>query len=215
MFVQIVQGLVADPCALRAVVDRWAQELAPEASGWLGTVAGVTEDAMFVGMARFESEEAARRNSNRLEQGLWWAEASKLFAGDVVFHDCQHCLTWMCADARAVGFVRVLQGRVRDPGRVRKRYRRMDLSRRACRTGPLGGAIALHGDGSFTAATYFTSAAAAQEEERAGGPPELEPLLGQESGLLGRVTHYDLASPWLYSPRTPALPPSPLRRTGR
>ena len=41
-----------------------------------------------MGVARFESREAAMRNSERPEQGDWWERCSKLFTGDVTFHDC-------------------------------------------------------------------------------------------------------------------------------
>jgi hypothetical protein len=68
VFVQVIQGQVADAAKVRAALDRWVQELAPKASGWLGSTAGVTEDGRFVALARFESEEAARRNSQRPEQ---------------------------------------------------------------------------------------------------------------------------------------------------
>lgn len=77
MFVQVIQGHVLDPQQVYAALDRWVQELAPGASGWLGSTAGVTEDGRFLAVARFESEEAARRNSNRPEQGQWWAETSR------------------------------------------------------------------------------------------------------------------------------------------
>jgi hypothetical protein len=65
VFVQVIQGQVADAEQLRAAMDRWAQELALGAIGWLGTTAGVTEDGRFIALARFTSEEAARRNSDR------------------------------------------------------------------------------------------------------------------------------------------------------
>ncbi|MGE5763508.1 MAG: hypothetical protein ACM3ZF_06425, partial [Mycobacterium leprae] len=64
---------------MRAAFERWVEELAPGAAGWLGSTAGVTDDGRFIGLARFESEQAARRNSDRPEQGRWWAETSKLF----------------------------------------------------------------------------------------------------------------------------------------
>src|ERR671922_1046980 len=87
VFVQVIQGQVADAQQARAALDRWAREVAPGATGWLGSTAGVTEDGRFVALARFESEEAARRNSNRPEQDRWWAETSKLFTGEVTFLD--------------------------------------------------------------------------------------------------------------------------------
>jgi hypothetical protein len=77
MFVQVIQGQVLNPDQMHADLDRWAEELAPAAAGWLGTTAGVTEDGRFVALARFESEDAARRNSDRAEQGRWWEETSR------------------------------------------------------------------------------------------------------------------------------------------
>ena len=65
MFVQVIQGKVSDAAAVRARMDTWMKELAAGADGWLGSTAGVTDDGDFVALARFESEEAARRNSDR------------------------------------------------------------------------------------------------------------------------------------------------------
>lgn len=79
MFVQVIQGQVSDAGQVRAALDRWVQELAPSASGWLGSTTGVTDDGRFVALARFESEEAARRNSDRPEQDKWWAETATEF----------------------------------------------------------------------------------------------------------------------------------------
>ncbi|MGH8826627.1 MAG: hypothetical protein ACRDVZ_03295, partial [Jiangellaceae bacterium] len=82
MFVQVIQGRVSDEGQVRTAFDRWVDDLAPGATGWLGSTAGVTEDGRFVALVRFESEEAARRNSDRPEQGAWWAETSQLFIGE-------------------------------------------------------------------------------------------------------------------------------------
>ena len=68
-FVQVIQGQVSDAAKVRAHLDKWNKELAPGADGWLGSTAGVTEDGRVVALVRFESEEAARRNSDRPEQG--------------------------------------------------------------------------------------------------------------------------------------------------
>jgi hypothetical protein len=45
VFVQVIQGQVDDAAKVRAAMDRWAAELAPGAIGWLGSTAGVAEDA--------------------------------------------------------------------------------------------------------------------------------------------------------------------------
>ena len=44
MFAQIIRGKTFDPWAVRPLVDRWLKELAPGATGWLGTTSGVTDD---------------------------------------------------------------------------------------------------------------------------------------------------------------------------
>ena len=72
MFVQVIQGTVADADQVRAAHDRWFEELAPRASGWLGTVAGVSGTGDFIGLVRFASEAAARRQ----EQVAWWEQSA-------------------------------------------------------------------------------------------------------------------------------------------
>jgi hypothetical protein len=120
VFVQVIQGQVADAEQLRAAMDRWAQELAPGATGWLGSTAGVTEDGRFIALARFQSQEAARRNSNRPEQDRWWAETAELFAGEATFNDSSDVTVDLTGDPDAAGFVQVIQGRGSDPDRARE-----------------------------------------------------------------------------------------------
>ena len=69
MFAQVIHGPVTDPAAVQALGERWVNELSPGATGWLGSTSGVTSDGIFVIFAWFESAEAARRNSDRPEQG--------------------------------------------------------------------------------------------------------------------------------------------------
>src|SRR5204863_8070818 len=87
MFVQVIQGRVSDAGQARAQLDRWQTELAPSSIGWLGTTAGVTDDGTVVVLARFESEQAARQNSDRPEQSAWWEATAPLFTDPPVFHD--------------------------------------------------------------------------------------------------------------------------------
>lgn len=68
MFVQIIRATVSDPGAIDGTFNHWSKELAPGASGWLGTTGGVTNDGQLFIMVRFESAEAARANSERPEQ---------------------------------------------------------------------------------------------------------------------------------------------------
>src|SRR5262245_27415315 len=89
MFVQVIQGQVADPAQANAALDRWMEELAPEASGWLGTTAGVTTDGRFIALARFDSAAAARRNSESPAQDKWWHEFTSVLTGKATFHDTE------------------------------------------------------------------------------------------------------------------------------
>src|SRR4051794_17030545 len=98
MFAQVIQGRTSDPEIIRTATDRWVQELSPGADGWLGSTAGGTDDGRFVVVVRFESAEAARRNSDRPEQGRWWAETSRSFDGEVSFLDSDDVLVELTGD---------------------------------------------------------------------------------------------------------------------
>ena len=87
------------------------QELAPGARGWLGSTAGVTEDGRFIALARFQSEDAARANSNRPEQDRWWAATARLLTGEAVVNDSSDVIVDLNGDPDSAGFVQVIQGR--------------------------------------------------------------------------------------------------------
>jgi len=40
MFVQVIRGQVSDPEQVHAALNRWSQQLAAGAQGWLGSTAG-------------------------------------------------------------------------------------------------------------------------------------------------------------------------------
>jgi hypothetical protein len=201
MFVQVIQGQVDDAGALRAALDRWVAELAPNAIGWLGSTGGVTADGRGIALARFASAEDARRNSERPEQGAWWAETSKAFRGDVTFHDSTDVLTAFDGGSDDAGFVQVIQGRTSDVERMRALNSQASDTLREYRPDIIGWVVALHGDGGFTQAAYFRSEAAAREGERREPPPELKAQFEEEMALMSDATFFDLTDPWLHSPR--------------
>ncbi len=202
MFVQVIQGQVADPEQVRAAFDRWVQELAPGASGWLGTTAGVTGDGRFIALARFESDEAARRNSERPEQGEWWAETSKLFTGEATFLDSTGVLVDVNGDPNHAGFVQAIQGRGSDPDRARELMGGDSAEWAAFRPEIIGSVATEHEGGAYTMALYFTSEEAAREGERKEAPPELKAQMEEMDALsIGVPEFFDLQQPWLYSPR--------------
>src|SRR6266511_3042451 len=110
MFMQVIQGRVADRDGLRRQLDRWNSELKPGAAGWLGMTGGVTDDGRFVVCVRFESAEAAQSNSRRPEQGAWWAETEKTLAEPATFTDSGAIDVYLGGGADTAGFVQILQG---------------------------------------------------------------------------------------------------------
>jgi hypothetical protein len=201
MFIQVIEGRVSDVGQLRARMDSWMDELAPGATGWLGTTAGVTDDGMFIALARFESEDAARRNSDRPEQGMWWAETTKLFTGDPIFHDCRETASFGRGGSDSAGFVQVIKGRVRDVARMRALNERADAAWGDFRPDVIGGIVALHGDGGFTNAVYFTSEREARAGEQEEPPAELKAVMDEQMSLYeGEMSFLDLRDPWLSSP---------------
>jgi hypothetical protein len=202
VFVQVIQGQVTDAEQLHAALDRWAQELAPTATGWLGTTAGVTEDGRFIALARFESEEAARRNSGRPEQDRWWAETAGLFSGDASFSDSTDVTLDLVGEPDVAGFVQVIRGRGTDPDRARELMDQDSAARADFRPDIIGSVAAAEEGGAYTMAVYFTSEAEAREGERKEPPPELKAQMEELGALsVGVPEFFDLKQPWLYSPR--------------
>jgi hypothetical protein len=202
MFVQVIQGQVSDPEQVRAAFDQWVRDLAPGATGWLGSTAGVTEDGRFIALARFESEEAARRNSDRPEQDRWWAETARLFTSEPTFKDSTDVVPDIIGDPDTAGFVQVIQGQGTDPDRARELMSQDSSEWAAFRPDIIGSIAAAHDAGAYTMAIYFTSEADAREGERKEPPPELKAQMDEMDALsTGVPEFYDLKQPWLYSPR--------------
>ena len=202
MFVQVIQGQVSDPEQVRAAFEQWVRDLAPGATGWLGSTAGVTEDGRFIALARFESEEAARRNSGRPEQDRWWAETARLFTSEPTFKDSTDVVPDVVGDPDTAGFVQVIQGQGTDPDRARELMSQDSAEWAAFRPDIIGSIAAAHDAGAYTMAIYFTSEADAREGERKEPPPELKAQMDEMDALsTGVPEFYDLKQPWLYSPR--------------
>jgi hypothetical protein len=202
MFVQVIQGPVSDREPLQAALNRWYQELASGAAGWLGTTAGVTEDGVAIILARFQSEEAARRNSDRPEQGQWWSEAKKVFTAEPTFLDSTQATVDVNGDPDLAGFVQIIQGRVTDIARSRELMSQDSDEWAAFRPDILGSVGVEHEGGRYTTALYFPSEEDAREGERKEPPPKLRTLMEEMDKLNAeQPTFYDLKQPWLYSPQ--------------
>jgi hypothetical protein len=202
MFAQIIQGRTAQPEALRAAVDRWTQDLAPGATGWLGSTGGVTDDGRFIAVVRFESEDAARRNSERPEQGRWWAATEELLDGDATFHDSTDVTVDLHGDPDSAGFVQIMQGRSSDPERAMQLMTEDEDKWAAFRPDMVGSVVIGHGGGAYTMVMYFTSEADAREGERKEPPPEMRAAMEEMNKLsVGETVFFDLKQPAMRSPK--------------
>ena len=200
MFVQVIRGQVTDAEQVHAALDLWSHELAAGAPGWLGSTAGVTDDGEFVALARFESQEAARRNSSRPEQTRWWAETSKLFSGDVSFRDSDDITADVSGDPDTAHFVQIMQGRGRDPERAKELMEQNPEEWAAYRPDVIGSLAVGQPGGAYTMALYFTSEKAAREGERKEPPPDLKAQMEELNNLNVEEPEFlDLKHPWLYS----------------
>lgn len=205
MFVQLIQGRTTDAGAVRAALDTWLRDLQPGATGWLGSTIGITDDGRFFALARFESAEAAARNSARPEQDRWWRETERLFDGEVDFAESEDVQVDRVGDLDRAGFVQVMRGRVTDRARARELVAQLSTADMArLRPEILGTVLVNHGPDGWTQAIYFTSEAEAREGERTEPPPDVRALLEELMSLGdGPPEFIDLRRPILHSAPTP------------
>ncbi len=199
MFIQVMEGRVADEAGVRSQLAEWRTDLQPGAAGYLGATAGFTADGSFVGVIRFESEGAARSNADRPEQGAWWEKFAANFTGDVTFTDCHEVDTFGAGGSDDAGFVQIMTGRGERHlvGPVAAEVEAI-LSR--MRPDVLGGTIGWPGDGSFIQTVYFTSESAARAAESADpASPEDREATDRLAALMTFERFIDLPDPILYS----------------
>ena len=192
MFVQVLRGRATDRSGLLRQLDRWREELAPGAEGWLGSTGGITDDDRFIASMRFETQDLAQRNSDRKDQTQWWNETSK-YLDTPRFWDCVLVQTYKAGGSDEAGFVQVIQGRVVDP----EGYRREALSMGGAPRGDvIDGLIAWDGS-RFTEFVYFTNEEEARKGERSPGHMTAIEKVWPRTGDL---EYFDLRQPWLVSP---------------
>ena len=197
MFIQVIQGKVADEASLRAVMDRWVRDCQPGAVGWLGSTSGITDDGTFVGVVRFESEDAAQRNGERPEQDAWWNEAEKCFAGEVTFLDSSDVTTWLAGGSDDAGFVQVIEGHLQDPERMRSMMEQHSDEIRQMRPEIIGATVAVREGGDYVQTIYFTSEAEARAGEKVEPPQDVAEAMAEE---MRDARFFDLRHPMMMSP---------------
>lgn len=201
MFIQVIQGKVSDPQGLQRCFDRWNEELEPGAEGYLGSTSGMCEDGTHIVLARFESEDAARRNSERPEQGAWWAETERCYDGPVMFMDCKDVTEFWGGGSDQAGFVQIMEGHTSDATRMRDLLGRARDRIHEVRPEIIGGTFATYGDDGYVEAVYFTSESEARSHETVEIPDDLRSLFEEERQLAGDVAYFDLREPVLVSAR--------------
>jgi hypothetical protein len=203
MFIQVITGKTSKAAQVRTALDRWVEVLAPGADGWLGSTAGVTEDGRLVALARFESEEAAQRNSDRPEQGKWWAQTAQLLDGGATFRNSVAVMPDLRGNPDEAGFVQIMQGQQGpDPDRAQELMNQNSDEWAAFRPEVIGSLAVVHPDNSWTLALYFTSEAEARQGERKEPPPALKAQMQEMDELsVEEPTYFDLKDPWLSSPK--------------
>ncbi len=199
MFIQVIRGQATAREGLRRQMDRWNSELRPGAAGFLGSTAGITDDGRFVAMARFESEAASRANSQRDEQGAWWAETEKCLEA-ASFQDSTEVITMQGGGSNDAGFVQVMCGRVTDTEKMaalRPKMGEVESAMKRYRPDVLGDVIAVNADDSYTDLVYFQSEAEARQGETKEVPAELGALFGELMAAIAVDEYLDLKDPWL------------------
>lgn len=194
MFVQIIEGRARDAQALREAGDRWQSEVRPGAVGYLGVTSGVTADGRAITIARFESEKAARANSERAEQGAWWAEMSKNYDGDVTFTESSDVEEFLGGGSNDAGFVQVMKS----AGVDRARMARVDEAFTKfsnLRPDLMGSFRVWTGPDSCIEANYFTSEAEARAGEQQEMPAEIQEMMSEFQDVMQNTEFLDLTEP--------------------
>lgn len=195
MFIQVIQGPVANADAMREQFETWHRDLAPGATGWLGSTAGMSSDGEFAVVVRFADEAAARANGERPDQGTWWARTAELFDAEPVFHDYPHATLLFDGGSDDAGFVQLIQG-VDTSGSPDDALDDGDDLREE-RPDVIGGSLGWDDDGHFTQTVYFTSEAEARAgEAREGGGEDMAEWVERVRDM----RFVDLTDPWLVSP---------------
>jgi hypothetical protein len=208
VFIQIIQGKCRDAEGMHRLSDEWREQMGPKAEGWLGGTYGITDDGEFVGVVRFESREAAARNSAKPEQGEWWSRFEQCFEGKATFHDCDNAMMFLDGGSDDAGFVQVIQGRVSDPEKFRQFAQRPMDTLHEQRPEIIGGTIAMEPDGWFTETVAFRSEAEAREGEKKEMPEEARRMWEEEMAMMSDVRYLDLHQPWFSSAPSRGMPSS-------
>ena len=193
MFVQVIEGKLKDADLFGRQIERWRREIKPGAKGYLGSTSGTTADGIHIAAVRFESEAAARANSDRAEQGAWRNETEKAFASAPAFTESSDIEELFGGGSNDAGFVQVMKGKVKDMASFRQWSKDHEDELRRIRPDLIGGIDILHTDVIFITLAYFTSEAEARKNEQSMAQ---EPSMAEFGAQMqGDMQFLDLTSP--------------------
>jgi hypothetical protein len=199
MFIQVIEGTTNDANALHERLDIWERDLRPGATGYLGSTGGCTSAGDCIMVVRFESREAAERNSARPEQTAWWEETAKCFDGPVTFHDTEDVQVMTHGELDEAHFVQVMEGHVSDHDRALTLEADADPMLAELRPELLGSVMAMYDEDGFTQVAYFTSEEEARRGERREMPDEAASLMAEWERAMTIDRYLDITEPWLAS----------------
>jgi hypothetical protein len=197
MFAQIIEGRTSDSDGLKRQGERWRAEVGPGAVGFVGVTAGAAGDGRAITIVRFESEAAARANSERPEQGAWWADTQKFYDGDVSFTESSDITEFLGGGSNDARFVQVMKV----AGVDRAQVERLDKSLEefaGMRPDLLGGMRVWTGPDSYVEAAYFTSEADARAGEQKELPENLQAMMAEFEKIMANTEFIDLTDPDLH-----------------
>jgi hypothetical protein len=198
MFAQVIQAKTSKPEDFARMQDRWDKELRPGAKGWVGLTSGVANDGTVLLCVRFESEEAAKANSERPEQGEFFAEASKNFDGEPSFINSSDVQV-VGNPSDDAGFVQVMIYKVKDRGALEALEDKVMPELMKGRPDLLG-ALRVWDGNTVVDLNYFTSEAEAREGEKKMASGDMAEMLQEFMAQAeGEPTFIDLPNPILRS----------------
>jgi hypothetical protein len=197
MFVQVIEGRTTDAEGLKRQGERWQTEVQPGATGYLGVTSGVTADGRAITIARFESEAAARANSERPEQDAWWSDTAKYFEGDVEFSESSDVTELLGGGSNDAGFVQVMKVTGVDRTQIERLDATLDQYA-ALRPDLLGGLRVWTGPDRYVEAAYFTSEADARTGEQAELPEAVQAMMTEFQEIMANTEFLDLTDPQLH-----------------
>ena len=174
------------------------ERASPGSEGFLGSTAGVTDSGDAVVFARFETSSDAKANSERPEQGQWWAETEKCFDGEARFIDSDDVDIFLAGGSNDAEFVQLMKGHDMDRDRVHALDEQFEAHAASFRPDLLGGFRMWTGPDSYIEVAYFTNETDARQGESKEPPAELAAQMGEFEAMTANVEFIDLREPWLF-----------------